>query len=98
KTFAQHLASGKGGGVPADQMLVLTDENATTAALRNAFQTFLRNRAGKKDTVFILIAGHGIVDSRGAYIVTYDADPQDLSSTALPMAEIQSLVDSELSK
>ena len=40
-------------------------------------------------TPAILIAGHGTVDSRGAYIVTYDSDPQDLSSTALPMAEIQ---------
>ncbi len=98
KTFSQHLASARGGGIPADQMVVLTNEEATTAALRNAFQTFLRNRAGKKDTVFILIAGHGIVDNRGAYVLTYDSDPQDLSATSLPMSEIQSLVDDELSK
>jgi tetratricopeptide (TPR) repeat protein len=98
KTFSQHLASARGGGIPGDQMVVLTNEEATTAAVRNAFQTFLRNRAGKKDTIFILIAGHGIVDNRGAYILTYDSDPQDLSTTALPMSEIQSLVDDELSK
>ena len=98
KTFGQHLASPRGGGVPADQMVVLTNQQATTAAVRNAFQTFLKNRAGKKDTVFILIAGHGTVDSRGAYILTYDSDPQDLSATAIPMAEIQSLVETELAK
>jgi tetratricopeptide (TPR) repeat protein len=98
KTFAQHLASARGSGVPADQMVVLTNEQATTAAIRNAFQTFLRNRAGKKDTVFVLVAGHGTVDSRGAYILTYDSDPQDLSATALSMTEIQSLMDDELSK
>jgi len=98
KAFGQHLSSVRGGGVPADQMLVLTNEFATTAAVRNAFQTFLKNRAGKKDTVFILIAGHGTVDSRGAFVLTYDSDPQDLSSTAIPMAEIQALVDDELSK
>jgi tetratricopeptide (TPR) repeat protein len=98
KAFGQHLASVRGGGVPPDQMLVLTNEGATTAAVRNAFQTFLKNRAGKKDTVFILIAGHGTVDSRGAFVLTYDSDPQDLSSTAVPMAEIQALVDDELSK
>ena len=86
KTFGQHLASPRGGGVPADQMLVLTNEQATTAAIRNAFQTFLKNRAGKKDTVFILIAGHGTVDTRGSYILTYDSDPQDLSTTAIPMS------------
>ena len=98
KTFSQHLASARGGGIPADQMAVLTDEGATTAAVRNAFQTFLRNRAGKNDTIFILISAQGTVDTRGAFILTYDSDPQDLSATALPMDEIQSLVDEELPK
>jgi Tfp pilus assembly protein PilF len=97
-SFGKYLTSPDGGRIPADQMLVLTDEQATTAALRNGFQTFLKNRPGKKDTVFILIAGHGTVDSRGAYIVTYDSDPQDLSTTALPMDEVQQLVEVELSK
>jgi tetratricopeptide (TPR) repeat protein len=98
KAFAAHLSSARGGGVPADQMVVLTNQQATTAALRNAFQTFLKTRPGKKDTVFILLAGHGTVDSRGAYILTNDSDPQDLSSTAIPISEIQALVDEELSK
>ena len=98
KTFSDHMSSLRGGGVPPDQMVVLTNEGATTAAVRNAFQTFLKNRAGKKDTIFILVAGHGIVDTRGAYILTYDSDPEDLSATALPMSELQSLVDDELSK
>ena len=97
-TFAQHLQSGRGGGVPPENLLLLSNEQATTAAVRNAFQTFLRNRAGKKDTVFIMVAGHGTVDSKGAYILTYDSDPQDLSTTAIPMQEIQDLVQQELSK
>ncbi len=98
RTFSEHISSLRGGGVPPDQMVVLTNEGATTAAVRNAFQTFLKNRAGKKDTIFILVAGHGTVDSRGAYILTYDSDPEDLSATALPMAELQGLVDEELQK
>ncbi len=96
--FGQYLGSSGGGRIPADQMLVLTDEQATTAALRNGFETFLKNRPGKKDTVFILLAAHGTVDTRGAYILTYDSDPQDLASTALPMADVQKLVEEELSK
>jgi uncharacterized caspase-like protein len=96
KTFAQHLASGRGGGVPSGQMLLLTNEQATAAALRDAFRTFLK-RPGKNDTVFILLAGHGTVDSRGAYILAYDSDPENLSSTAIPMSEIQALVESEVS-
>ena len=97
KTLSQLLESAR-GGVPGDQMVVLTDEQATTAAVRSAFQTLLKQRAGKKDTIFILVAGHGVADNRGAYILTYDSDPQDLSTTALPIGEIQSLVDDELSK
>jgi tetratricopeptide (TPR) repeat protein len=97
-TFAQHLRSGRGGGVPQENLLLLTNKEATTAAVRNAFQTFLKNRAGKKDTVFIMVAGHGTVDSKGSYILTYDSDPQDLSTTAIPMQEIQDLVQQELSK
>ena len=97
-TFAQHLESGRGGGVPQENLMLLTNEQATTAAVRNAFQTFLRNRAGKKDTVFIMVAGHGTVDTKGSYILTYDSDPQDLSATAIPMQEIQDLVQQELSK
>lgn len=96
KTLAEHFASPRGGGLPKEQIQVLTNGEATTAAIRNAFKTFLKNRAGKNDTVFILMAGHGTVDAHGAFIVTNDSDPQDLSSTAIPMAEIQSLVEDEL--
>ncbi len=56
KRLASTSPGARGGGVPDDQMTVLTNEQATNAAVGNAFQTFLRNRAGKKDTVFILVA------------------------------------------
>ena len=97
KTIGQHLASPRGGAVPADRMLVLTNEQATTAALRSAFRTFLKTRPGRNDTVYILIAGHGTVDSSGAYILTWNSDPGNLAQTALPMAELHSLVEESLS-
>src|SRR5579859_5070443 len=94
-TFAQFLKSPRGGSVPDSQIRVLTNENATTAALRQAFGSFLR-APGHDDTVYILIAGHGTVDSHGAYVLTYDSDPNNLSASALPMAELKSLVEKEL--
>jgi tetratricopeptide (TPR) repeat protein len=100
-TFSQLLTSPRGGGVPSANILVLTDEKATTAAVRNGFQDFLKRRATKNDTVIILIAGHGTVETpgnRNAYILTHDSDPQDLASTALPMAELQSLFEEQLQK
>ena len=98
KAIGRHLASPRGGGVPADQMLLLTNEQATTATLRSAFQTFLKTRPGKDDTVYILIAGHGTVDDGGAYILTWDSDPGNLAGTALPMAELHSMVEGALLK
>jgi tetratricopeptide (TPR) repeat protein len=99
--FGKLLESPRGGSVPSDNVLLLNDEKATTAAVRNGFQDFLKRRAGKNDTVVILIAGHGTVEtpgSKGAYILTYDSDPQDLKSTALGMDELQSLFEEQLSK
>ena len=99
-TFHDHLKSGKGGSVPDDNMVLLTNENATTAAIRNNIHQFLKIRAGIDDTVVLFIAAHGIVndaaDDQDAYIVTYDTDPQDLKSTALPMAEVEHVMDEDL--
>ena len=94
-TLAQFLASPRGGAVPDSRLRVLTNGQATTAAVREAFQTFLHS-PGKNDTVFILIAGHGTVDAHGAYILTYDSDPENLQATALPMSELRTLVENEL--
>ncbi len=97
--FSNLLESPRGGGLTAQNVVLLRDEQATTAAVRNAFQDLLKRRATKNDTVILLVAGHGTVEvpgSKGAFILTYDADPQDLASTALPVAELQSLFEREL--
>jgi tetratricopeptide (TPR) repeat protein len=98
--FGQHLKSPRGGALPDADLLVLTNEKATSGAIRNAFQTFLKAKAGKKDTVLLFIAAHGTVETagaaRGAYILTYDSDPQDLATTALPMADVQKLIQEDL--
>ncbi len=99
--FEEHLRSPRGGSLPDSDVELLTDEKATTAAIRNAFETFLKARAGKKDTVLVFIAAHGVVEPagrRGAYIITHDSDPEDLASTALPMADVQNLIREDLAQ
>jgi tetratricopeptide (TPR) repeat protein len=96
--FAKLLESPRGGGLDPTNVMLLTDDKATTAAVRNGFQDFLKHRAGKNDTVIILIAGHGIVDGKSAFILTYDSDPQDLNSTALGVGELQSLFEDQLKR
>jgi uncharacterized caspase-like protein len=96
KTLAEHLASPRGGGIPAERMLVLTNDQATTAAVRKGLNAYLKELPGKDDTVLVLIAGHGTVDATGAYILTYDSDPDNLAGTALPMAELHTDVEKAL--
>src|SRR5216684_3288922 len=99
--FGSLLESPRGGGVPRENILLLTDKDATTAAVRNGFQDFLKRRALKSDTVIILIAGHGTVEvpgSKNAFILTYDSDPQDLKTTALAVDELQALFAEQLNK
>lgn len=97
ESFVKLLQSARAGDVASNRTLVLTNEHATTAAIRKGFDDFLK-LPGKDDTVYILIAGHGTVDSRGAYILTYDAAPDNLSATALSMGEIRSLVEREVTR
>ncbi len=95
----KHLRSPRGGGLPESDAVLLMNEKATTAALRNAVETFLKGRATKEDTIILFFAAHGVVEtagSRGAYILTHDSDPQDLKGTALAMADVQNLLSEKL--
>jgi tetratricopeptide (TPR) repeat protein len=101
--FRDYLMSPRGGALPAADIITLLNEEATTAAIKLAFETILK-KTTEKDTVILLIASHGTVDdrpesrSKGAYIVSYDADPQDLRDTALPMILVQNLIREDLKK
>lgn len=99
--FEKFLRSPRGGGLNADDITLLTDRQATTAAIKASFETILK-KATSKDTVVLLLATHGAVIEtgrhKGGYIVSYDADPEDLASTGLPMAAIQRFIRDELGK
>jgi len=97
--FQQHLQSPRGGAIPGENIQLLINEQATTAGIRMAVETLLKTLAGPEDTVLVFVASHGTVDPNTGqgFIVTYDSDPQDLVSTALPMADLQNLVQDELS-
>ena len=101
ETFANFLKSPR-GGVPERHITLLSNEQATTAAIRTSVESFLKARAGRNDTLVLFIAAHGTVantpNGPAAFIITYDSDPQDLATTALPMADIQSLMAEQMTK
>jgi hypothetical protein len=83
--------------VPAENVFLLLNEQATLQALRSTLGTKVKNKAGADDMVIIYFAGHGATerdmmspdgDGLEKYLLPYDADPNDLYASALPMREI----------
>ena len=83
--------------VPAENITVLLNEQATLRKLRSALGTGLKGAADSDDMVIIFYAGHGATerdamsmdgDGLEKYILAYDSDPSDLFSTALPMRDL----------
>ncbi len=90
---ADATALGKLLAVPPANLTVLTNAQATTVAIRAALHALPKD---PNSTIYVLIAAHGTVDNQGAYILTYDSDPANMAATALPMAELQTLVQQDL--
>jgi hypothetical protein len=87
-------------GVPKGNVTLLTNDQATLFNLKRSLGTDLKRKAGQKDTVIIYYAGHGAPETDATspdedglekYLVPYDADPNDLYTTALPMREVETI-------
>ncbi|HEX4064935.1 MAG TPA: caspase family protein [Acidobacteriaceae bacterium] len=103
KSFAAELVDPNIGRFPPDHVLLLTDSQATTVAIKEALNKIAR-LAGYNDEVVIYVATHGSprsMDVAGAnYIVTYDTkfetdrqvDEDALYATALPMVQLANAV------
>lgn len=67
--------------------VLLLDEKATATAIRREFASRLAG-SGADDVVFISFSGHGSDCHR---LVTHDADPDDMSGTAIELEELTTL-------
>jgi len=85
-------------GVPKENLFLLTNQQATLVNVRRTLGTELKRKASPQDTVIIYFAGHGAPetdpnspdnDGLEKYLVPYDADPDDLYTTGLPMREVE---------
>ncbi|MDD5205977.1 MAG: caspase family protein [Desulfobacterales bacterium] len=95
KAFQRYLVDQN--KIPAENVTLLLNEEATLAKLRSILGTQLKNKAGKEDMVILFFAGHGATerdvmspdgDGLEKYLLPYDADPKDLYASALPMREV----------
>jgi uncharacterized caspase-like protein len=92
------LAQPEGGGFAPDNIRYLENENATVEAVRSALTGFLP-QAGPDDLIFIYLAGHGDADPfepQTLYFILHDTKRTDMPSTALPMTELQEVLDRQV--
>lgn len=95
--LAAFLRSPNGGGFPSTQIKVLINEEATIASIRTALGTWLPRSAEPDDVVYIFFAGHGVVEQGSdGYLLASDSDPQNLYATALPIAELDRIINERL--
>ena len=90
RAFHEFLLSPRGGRFEPGKVQLLVNEEATQQALREALFVFLR-QAKREDLVIVYFSGHGAHDPGRpdlVYLLTHDADPERLASTAFPMYDI----------
>ncbi len=91
------LRSDSGGGFKPDDIVCLTDGDATRAAVRDALARFLTT-AGANDLIYLFMAGHGApdpYDRSKLYFLLHDSKVTDLPNTALAMNEVGQFVNQQ---
>lgn len=83
------------GGVPADHIRLLVDEDATLDAVRSALRGFLARNAKPEDIVVVFFAGHGAPHPEfrdEMYLLLHDTEmtPDGIAARGLPLEDIQS--------
>jgi hypothetical protein len=89
-------------GLPESQIFLRINEQATLREVKSVLGTRLAAQANDpRDTVILYFAGHGMrervtgsldADGLGKYFLPYDADRNDLFSTALDMDEVTNIL------
>jgi hypothetical protein len=93
------LTSSAAGPFEEDHVLLLEDEEATGAAMREALFVFLQ-QADWNDLVVIYFAGHGAPDPTrpdNLYLLPHDSDLDALAATGFPMWDVKTALRRQIS-
>jgi uncharacterized caspase-like protein len=83
------FASNKGGSVPKERRVLLTNEQASRASILLAL-TSISRRVALDDLLVVYLAMHGLPDDGGElYFIAYDTKPGNLVGTGLPQRDIE---------
>jgi hypothetical protein len=95
RSFRDFLQQKNGGGFSANDVLYLENQGATLDAVRTSLRSFL-SKAEANDLVVIFLAGHGSPDPyapQNLYFLMHDTKVANMETTALPMTELQNILD-----
>lgn len=98
KAVRDFLLDPNGGGVPAENLLYLENQDASYARIRSALFDFLI-KPGPDDLAIIYFAGHGTNDPKrpdNYYLLGYDTNYETLASTGVPMWDLQEVFERTL--
>ena len=79
-------------------MLLLSNEDATLAKIRQALTDFVA-RASTNDLLLIFFAGHGAPDAfapQNLYVIAHDTHVENMPNTALAMPELLRYVEQNI--
>ncbi|HKP85712.1 MAG TPA: caspase family protein, partial [Blastocatellia bacterium] len=94
RSIQKFLQSPAGGGFPSENALVLLNEQATLARVREALTGFIM-KPGPDDLLVIFFASHGGPDPfapQNLYFLTHDSQLTRLPETALAMKDFQMML------
>jgi len=94
QSIYQFLQSPSGGRFTPDNLLLLTNEQATISRIREALTSFVI-KPGPDDLLLIFLASHGSPDpfaQQNLYFLAHDTEIGKMAETALAMKDFQSLI------
>ena len=98
KAIYEFLQQPTAGGFARDNMLLLTNEQATLAHIRDALTNFI-SKAAVNDLLVIFFAGHGAPDPlapQNLYLIAHDTSVEAMSQTALAMPELRRYIEQNI--
>jgi tetratricopeptide (TPR) repeat protein len=89
QAFYNFLLSDRGGNIPAANIKLLVNKQATNSAI----QEYVKQVLGKpRSKLIFFLSGHGAVSNGEGYLVTYGSDPANLKDSAYPMGALTQLM------
>jgi hypothetical protein len=96
--ISKFLQTPAGGRFSADNILLLTNEQATLAALQRAMRSFIV-QPGPDDLILIFLATHGGPDpfaEQNLYFLAYDTDVDRMAETAFAMKDFKRMLENNV--